>query len=52
MNEKKKLDQVKILSIYDESRRIVNKGLRDKKTKSEITTEIYKKIKEIVDNED
>lgn len=46
------LDQEKVLTIYDESRRIVNKGLRSGKTKTEIINEIYKVIKEIVDNED
>ncbi len=49
MNE---LDQDKVLAIYDESRKIVSKGLRSGKTKSEIANEIYKKIKEIVDDED
>ncbi len=49
MNE---LDQDKVLAIYDESRKIVSKGLRSGQTKSEIANEIYKKIKEIVDNED
>lgn len=46
------LDQEKVLAIYDESRKIVSKGLRSGQTKSEIANEIYKKIKEIVDNED
>ncbi len=46
------LDQEKVLAIYDESRKIVSKGLRAGQTKSEIANEIYKKIKEIVDNED
>lgn len=45
------LDQDKILAIYDESRKIVNQGLRSGKTKSELVNEIYKKIKEIVDDE-
>lgn len=48
MNE---LDQEKILAIYDESRKIVRKGLRQGQTKSEIANEVYKKIKEIVDND-
>lgn len=46
------LDQEKVLAIYDESRKIVSKGLRAGQTKSEIANEIYKKIKEIVDDED
>lgn len=49
MNE---LDQDKILAIYDESRKIVSKGLRAGQTKVEMCFEIYKKIKEIVDDED
>lgn len=46
------LDQEKVLAIYDESRKIVSKGLRAGQIKSEIANAIYKKIKEIVDDED
>ena len=48
MNE---LDKDKVMAIYDESRRIVSKGLRNGTTKSDIINEIFKKIKEIVDDE-
>ena len=48
MNE---LNQEKVLAIYDESRKIVSRGLRAGKTKSEIANEIYKVVKEIVDDE-
>lgn len=46
------LDQEKVLMIYDESRKIVRKGTLQGKTKSEISAEIEKKIKEILDDED
>ena len=47
-----KLDQDKVLEIYDESRKIVRKGTFQGKSKSEIASDIEKKIREIVDNED
>ena len=48
---KNKVDQEKVFAIYDEARKTIYKAQQNGKTKSDVLNELYKKIKEIVDDE-